>query len=76
MRLWEFPEHYIIEPTDGSLESYLSINRADGTVNIIGKHTSLLLWLKIYSKNCQMLFFIYVLRGFWFIHSDHYDDPR
>lgn len=37
MRLWEFPEQYIIEPTDGSLQSYVAISRADGSVNLIGK---------------------------------------
>ncbi|CAA7391252.1 unnamed protein product [Spirodela intermedia] len=37
MRLWEFPEQYIIEPTDGSLETYVAISRADGSVNLIGE---------------------------------------
>ncbi|XP_078448417.1 phosphoinositide phosphatase SAC7-like isoform X2 [Wolffia australiana] len=35
MRLWELPEHYIIEPTDGTLESCLAISRADGSMNMI-----------------------------------------
>uniref|UniRef100_A0A1D1YL97 Phosphatidylinositide phosphatase SAC1-B n=1 Tax=Anthurium amnicola TaxID=1678845 RepID=A0A1D1YL97_9ARAE len=37
MRLWEFPDQYIIEPTDGILDSYLAISRADGSMNLIGE---------------------------------------
>ncbi|XP_050226758.1 phosphoinositide phosphatase SAC7-like [Mercurialis annua] len=35
MRLWEFPDQYLIEPTDGSSGSPLSINRADGSFNLL-----------------------------------------
>ncbi|MQM03440.1 hypothetical protein Taro_036223 [Colocasia esculenta] len=35
MRLWEFPDQYIIEPTDGILDSYLAVSRADGSMNLI-----------------------------------------
>ncbi|KAJ8763972.1 hypothetical protein K2173_004833 [Erythroxylum novogranatense] len=35
MRLWEFPDQYVIEPTDGSSGSPLAINRADGAMNLI-----------------------------------------
>ncbi|KAJ4844537.1 GTPase activating protein (GAP) for Rho1p [Turnera subulata] len=35
MRLWEFPDQYVIEPTDGSCGSSLSINRTDGSMNLI-----------------------------------------
>eukprot|EP00257_Ricinus_communis_P017833 XP_015576365.1 phosphoinositide phosphatase SAC7 [Ricinus communis] len=35
MRLWEFPDQYLIEPTDGSSASPLSINRADGSLTLL-----------------------------------------
>ncbi|GMN28738.1 hypothetical protein TIFTF001_002158 [Ficus carica] len=35
MRLWEFPDEYVIEPTDGSSAASLSINRHDGSLNLI-----------------------------------------
>ncbi|KAM7260053.1 hypothetical protein ACFE04_015794 [Oxalis oulophora] len=35
MRLWEFPDEYVIEPTDGSPGSSLSISRLDGSVKLI-----------------------------------------
>ncbi|KAK4780940.1 hypothetical protein SAY87_017046 [Trapa incisa] len=35
MRLWEFPDQYIVEPTDGSNSSLLAISRSDGTLNLI-----------------------------------------
>lgn len=36
MRIWEFPDEYVIEPTDGSSAASLSINRHDGSLNLIG----------------------------------------
>ena len=36
MRLWEFPDQYIVEPTDGSSGSYLAISREDGSMTLIG----------------------------------------
>ncbi|KAH9662389.1 phosphoinositide phosphatase SAC6 [Citrus sinensis] len=35
MRLWEFPDQFIVEPTDGSSGSALAISRADGSMNLI-----------------------------------------
>ncbi|KAL6971190.1 GTPase activating protein (GAP) for Rho1p, partial [Sarracenia purpurea var. burkii] len=35
MRLWEFLDQYVIEPTDGSIGSYLAISRVDGSMNLI-----------------------------------------
>lgn len=35
MRLWEFPDEYVIEPTDGSSCSSLSISRVDGSIKLI-----------------------------------------
>lgn len=35
MRLWEFPDQYIVEPTDGSSCPHLAINRTDGSINLI-----------------------------------------
>lgn len=36
MRLWEFPDQYVVEPTDGSCGSSLAISRKDGSLNLIG----------------------------------------
>ena len=36
MRLWEFPDQYVIEPTDGSSGSSLSVSRVDGSMKLIG----------------------------------------
>uniref|UniRef100_A0A7N0UIM5 SAC domain-containing protein n=1 Tax=Kalanchoe fedtschenkoi TaxID=63787 RepID=A0A7N0UIM5_KALFE len=35
MRLWEFPDQYVIEPTDGSSRPYLAISRTDGSMSLI-----------------------------------------
>lgn len=35
MRLWEFPDQYVIEPTDGCFGSCLLINRVDASMNLI-----------------------------------------
>ncbi|CAI9110499.1 OLC1v1010544C1 [Oldenlandia corymbosa var. corymbosa] len=35
MRLWEFPDEYVIEPTDGSPGFCLSISRVDGSIKPI-----------------------------------------
>ncbi|MCE3052274.1 Fimbrin, actin-bundling protein [Datura stramonium] len=35
MRLWEFPDQYVVEPTDGSSGSCLEISRVDGSVKRI-----------------------------------------
>ncbi|GAA0144381.1 phosphatase [Lithospermum erythrorhizon] len=35
MRLWEFPDQYVIEPTDGSSGSCLSVSRTDGSMKHI-----------------------------------------
>ncbi|KAL7247450.1 hypothetical protein ACSBR2_002378 [Camellia fascicularis] len=35
MRLWEFPDQYVIEATDGSTGSCLAISRLDGSMNLI-----------------------------------------
>lgn len=37
MRLWELPDQYIVEPTDGGTpDSFLAISRVDGSLNLIG----------------------------------------
>ncbi|CAH9105917.1 unnamed protein product [Cuscuta europaea] len=35
MRLWEFPDQYVIEPTDGSSGPCLAISRTDASMNLI-----------------------------------------
>lgn len=37
MRLWEFTDQYIIEPTDGGNCDLLSISRTDGALQSIGE---------------------------------------
>ncbi|KAG6423582.1 hypothetical protein SASPL_102363 [Salvia splendens] len=36
MRLWEFPDQYLVEPTDGSSASILAVSHLDGSMNLIG----------------------------------------
>ena len=36
LRLWQFPDKYILEPIDGFADSYLSISRSDGSINLVG----------------------------------------
>ncbi|KAL9270933.1 Phosphoinositide phosphatase SAC6-like protein [Drosera capensis] len=38
MRLWEFPDQYVIEPTDGSSGSFLAVSRADGSMKLLGSY--------------------------------------
>ncbi|XP_042018365.1 phosphoinositide phosphatase SAC6-like isoform X2 [Salvia splendens] len=35
MRLWEFPDQYVVEPTDGSSASLLAVSRLDGSMNLV-----------------------------------------
>ncbi|XVE82399.1 hypothetical protein DITRI_Ditri16bG0001400 [Diplodiscus trichospermus] len=35
MRLWEFPDEYVIEPNDGSSASSLSVSRVDASMKLI-----------------------------------------
>ncbi|GAB2282470.1 GTPase activating protein (GAP) for Rho1p [Dionaea muscipula] len=35
MRLWEFPDQYVIEPTDGSGGALLAVSRADGSMKLL-----------------------------------------
>ncbi|XP_057783999.1 phosphoinositide phosphatase SAC6-like isoform X2 [Salvia miltiorrhiza] len=35
MRLWEFPEQYLVEPSDGSSAPFLAISRYNGSFSII-----------------------------------------
>ncbi|KAL1315963.1 phosphoinositide phosphatase SAC7-like [Arachis hypogaea] len=35
MRLWDFPDQYVIEPTDGSSGSSLAISKVDGSMKLI-----------------------------------------
>ncbi|KAF6157805.1 hypothetical protein GIB67_038273 [Kingdonia uniflora] len=36
MRLWEFQDQYVVEPTEGSSGSCLAISRVNGSMNLIG----------------------------------------
>lgn len=42
MRLWEFADQYVIEPTDGSSGSSLAVSRIDGSMKLIGELLPLL----------------------------------
>ncbi|KAI3519099.1 hypothetical protein L1887_08124 [Cichorium endivia] len=35
MRLWEFPDQYIVEPTDGSSGSCLAVSRVNGSMSLV-----------------------------------------
>ncbi|KAK8462362.1 hypothetical protein SEVIR_1G196400v4 [Setaria viridis] len=35
LRLWEFPDSYVFEPIDGLADLYLSVSRANGTMNLV-----------------------------------------
>ncbi|XP_042013176.1 phosphoinositide phosphatase SAC6-like [Salvia splendens] len=35
MRLWEFLDQYVVEPTDGSSASLLAVSRLDGSMNLV-----------------------------------------
>lgn len=37
LRLWELPDQYIVEPTDGSFGSFLVVSRKDGSMSLIGE---------------------------------------
>lgn len=37
MRLWEFTDKFVVEPVDGIADSYLSINRSDGSLALLGE---------------------------------------
>ncbi|KAK4416886.1 Phosphoinositide phosphatase SAC6, partial [Sesamum alatum] len=34
MRLWEFPDQFVVEPSDGSSAPFLAISRHDGSMNL------------------------------------------
>jgi len=36
LRQWDFPDKYVIEPTDGPCRSSLEISRVDGSMQLIG----------------------------------------
>ena len=36
MRLWEFPDEYVVEPTDGTGGSLLAVSRVDGSMKLLG----------------------------------------
>lgn len=55
LRLWEFPDEYVIEPTDGSSASSLKINRADASMKLIGG-----LFFFVTYLLCSCLFFFNV----------------
>ncbi|GMH06601.1 hypothetical protein Nepgr_008441 [Nepenthes gracilis] len=35
MRLWEFPDKYVIEPTDSICNTFLAVSRADGSMKLL-----------------------------------------
>ncbi|KAH9616365.1 hypothetical protein KSS87_020696 [Heliosperma pusillum] len=39
MRLWEFPDEYVVEPTDGTGGSFLSVSRVDGSMKLLGLYS-------------------------------------
>jgi len=49
LRLWEFPDQYIIEPADGSGSSCLDISRVDASMKLIG-------WFFLFTTFCLIPF--------------------
>ena len=45
LRLWEFPDQYVIEPTDGSSGAPLAVSRKDGSMSLIGNFFCLFFFL-------------------------------
>lgn len=37
MRLWEFPDQYMVEPSDGSSAPFLAISRLNGSMHLAGR---------------------------------------
>lgn len=60
MRLWEFPDQYIMEPTDGSSGSFLAIGRNDGSMKLIG---SLLRLFQFDNCYCQHVLWLVLDRS-------------
>lgn len=56
MRLWEFPDQYVVEPTDGSCGSSLAISRKDGSMNLIGTLILLAVLCPGFCSICCVLF--------------------
>lgn len=56
MRLWEFPDQYVVEPTDGSCGSSLAISRKDGSMNLIGRLILLAVLCPGFCSICCVLF--------------------
>ncbi|KAL8143374.1 hypothetical protein V2J09_016406 [Rumex salicifolius] len=42
MRLWELPDQYVIEPTDGVTGNILTVSRADGSMKLMSFHIAAL----------------------------------
>lgn len=59
MRLWEFPDQYVVEPTDGSSGSFLAISRNDGSMNLIGG----MILLAVLFYNIYVLLVLYCIVG-------------
>lgn len=60
MRLWEFPDQYIVEPTNGSSGSCLAISREDGSMKLIG-------WMPYLTICLTCFYLVYYGFGFYII---------
>lgn len=56
MRLWEFPDQYVIEPTDGSSGSSLSVSRVDGSMKLIGQFHPLLCLRAVFFSSIILIY--------------------
>lgn len=56
MRLWEFPDQFVVEPTDGSSSSSLAISRLDGSMKLIGNSLTFslffVIWIILFIVGC------------------------
>lgn len=62
MRLWEFPDQYVIEPTDATPGPCLSISRVDASLNLIG----------LFALPICIFFSNYFLSTWWFIRLPNF----
>ncbi|KAL6552010.1 hypothetical protein OROGR_008164 [Orobanche gracilis] len=60
MRLWEFPDQYVLEPSDGSSAPFLAISCLDGSMNLTDDITK---FMRLHVSNIWTVFgFIGILK--------------
>lgn len=65
MRFWEFPDQYVVEPTDGSSGSCLAVSRIDGSMTFIGSSSYIQNFIIVLYLNKQQVIINYMYRIFY-----------